>query len=125
MPCITYEFEDLPLLVVGPLSSITVTGAADVEYTDEENWWISAVGIDGDRRPDPWRREAPKPAKIEVSPRIAETRDWFARIATALVAHRSAVITDAICDADPSAAVPPAYAEHRLTARGLGVGRFR
>lgn len=99
MSTLRYDFDELPLFrVTKELSTIYATGTADIGFVSSTEWWVEAIGLDGDRRTG--RSVMPKRVVIEVSPRTPATAPWFKLIADALEREHRGYIEDAIRDYD-------------------------
>ena len=55
---ITYDFEELPLLIGNGIEAGHVNGSAEIEFSDEGEWRVAAIYLDGSKDG--------KPAQLEV-----------------------------------------------------------
>jgi len=111
---IDFPFEDLPLIRQGEFVALRASGTAVITYTRSGNWAVESLSLDGDNnRPHPHGQGG----AIELTWRDHEA--LWKLIEDALSRECKADIIDRI-----AADLPDRNAEHRLTARDLGVGRF-
>lgn len=45
-----YNFGEIPMLIHGSLVTGYAEGAAEIEYSDQDNWWIVSLHIDAHER---------------------------------------------------------------------------
>lgn len=75
---LTFQFEELPLVIDGGIEAGDVTGSAEIAYHGDGAWTIRAIALDGARR------LAHAPHEIIAAARAGRSLPAFARHSVAL-----------------------------------------
>ena len=84
-----FNFDDLPLVIAGPVDAALINGCAEIEYYPNGDWDIVDVSLEGfGERDANGKRQwpmipAPEPFYSMISDRL-HNRKWCARISDAV-----------------------------------------
>ena len=105
MNTFSYEFDELPLVMVPGIDAGLINGRAEIEYRGDDDWTIRSIQIEGYQRlslaeraagKKPWVYvDAPVPLAVIIAERL--TGEWYDKVSSAVM-HQ--VDIDRECAAD-------------------------
>lgn len=71
MNILSFEFEELPLVIAPGIEAALVNGLAEVEYTRDGEWQIKSISVEGHQRITQAERDAGKSPWVYIPASVA------------------------------------------------------